>query len=548
MAPKKIAIQITDTSANILIGNKKNITISQSIALKEGICVDGKIVDKSRLVTALKNFLDVNGRNAKKVSFILRGSDIITRYIEVPIMKDEALRETVYYEFNQFIPAVNEYYMDYEIVEKVNTKEKKAYKILLVAATKEKIDPLIDISQEIGKKLDVIDILSNSMSRVIKNSDIGTKENSVGLFYFGVNSSTLSIIEDKILKIERTLPFGVINIFRDIDEEVDRKYVDKSKMQSILQRNPRIRASIDNLLASISNTIRYYNSDRKNKPINRFVIVCGDTFIEGLDEYWEGYFELPCILVKKPSDLDLRVKIENNFEKNVVNYGLFLREKNTNLLNLNPGFIKKTQIKSDMDRTLVSVISIVLSGLIIIGGALFFVNRSLNNKIALVEEEIGKYADVIAINNQLKVENDSMDLFLKQIDNIKANNIEVSNVITKLNTYIPKAITFVNLTFDESGVLNLIGESNTYDAIPEFLANLQMSDEFQQSVLSYINPIERTVVIGTKTILKESGEELDVEAVPEYETVDITQTLKVFSFSISVEGVTSHGTGETKAE
>ena len=234
---KKLSIQITDTSINILIGNKNKIYETHTIELENGDCKDGNVRDKDSIVKLLNDYLDVNGRDVKNVSFVLRGSDIITRYIEVPILKNDALIEAVNFEFKQFIPDIDDYYMNYEIVEKINTKEKKAYKILLVAATKEKINPIIEIAEEIGKELEVIDILSNSLARVLKSSDHIASEESTGIFYFGADSSTLGIIEGNVLKFERNLPFGIKNIFNEVYEEAAVTALDSKQVINVFENN-----------------------------------------------------------------------------------------------------------------------------------------------------------------------------------------------------------------------------------------------------------------------------------------------------------------------
>ena len=194
---KKLCIQITDSSINILIGNRNRIYEANSIALESGICFNGSIADIDALAKRLNEYLEVNARDVKKVSFVLSSSHIITRYIELPILKEEALRGAVHFEFNQFIPEIDEYYMNYEIVEKINTKDKKAYKIVLVAVKKERINTLVEISNKIGKELDIIDTLSNSLSRILKCSNYLVSEESTGIIYLGADCSVLSVIEAK---------------------------------------------------------------------------------------------------------------------------------------------------------------------------------------------------------------------------------------------------------------------------------------------------------------------------------------------------------------
>ena len=494
---KKLSIQITDTSINILIGNKNKIYETHTIELENGDCKDGNVRDKDSIVKLLNDYLDVNGRDVKNVSFVLRGSDIITRYIEVPILKNNALIEAVNFEFKQFIPDIDDYYMNYEIVEKINTKEKKAYKILLVAATKEKINPIIEIAEEIGKELEVIDILSNSLARVLKSSDHIASEESTGIFYFGADSSTLGIIEGNVLKFERNLPFGIKNIFNEVYEEAAVTALDSKQVTNVFENNEQLMMNFENLLASVNNTVRYYNSEKTNKPVTNFIIICADMIMTNMEKYLEKYFELPCILVKDPSDLGLKLKFKDNFPKYISSYGLLLRGNDNKLLNLSPKTIKKEKDKANIDKVLLRVPILILIAIIAIGIPFLVMNKIITKEIANIDADIARYNEIVVKNQQLQSEINKMEYFINRIKDIDNSTSNTSEIISKLNTYVPKEITFEGFSFTDSGLINISGKSSTYSAIPEFLANLEMSEEFCNAKISYINPIEETIEVSS---------------------------------------------------
>lgn len=494
---KKLSIQITDTSINILIGNKNKIYETHTIELENGDCKDGNVRDKDSIVKLLNDYLDVNGRDVKNVSFVLRGSDIITRYIEVPILKNDALIEAVNFEFKQFIPDIDDYYMNYEIVEKINTKEKKAYKILLVAATKEKINPIIEIAEEIGKELEVIDILSNSLARVLKSSDHIASEESTGIFYFGADSSTLGIIEGNVLKFERNLPFGIKNIFNEVYEEAAVTALDSKQVINVFENNEQLMMNFENLLASVNNTVRYYNSEKNNKPVTNFIIICADMIMTNMEKYLEKYFELPCILVKDPSDLGLKLKFKDNFPKYISSYGLLLRGNDNKLLNLSPKTIKKEKDKANIDKVLVRVPILILIAIIAIVTPFLVMNKIITKEIANIDADIARYNEIVVKNQQLQSEINKMEYFINRIKDIDNSTSNTSEIISKLNTYVPKEITFEGVSFTDSGLINISGKSSTYSAIPEFLANLEMSEEFCNAKISYINPIEETIEVSS---------------------------------------------------
>ena len=496
---KKMAIKISDTAINILIGNKNRIYETHNIALENGVCKDGTVRDTDNIIELLNEYLDVNARDVKDVSFVLRGSDIITRYIEVPILKEDALREAVNYEFRQFIPEIDDYYTNYEIIEKINTQEKKAYKILLVAVTRKKIDPIVEISEGINKELDVIDVLSNTIARVLRSSDQLASEESTAVFYFGSDSSTLTIIEDNILKFERNLPFGVKNIFNETYTQAAATTFPASTMERGFDDESNLTNSFQNLLSSVNNTIRYYNSDKKNKPVTNFIIICADIAINNMEKYLEKYFELPCLLIKDPIDLGLKIKFDENFSQYIASYGLFLRN-NKKLLNLNPKAIYNVKDKEKLDKLLVALTLTVLLLMASISVPFIIINKIMAKDIASIEAEIVKYEEIVEKNTQLKAENSQIEYFINRVKNIENSTTKTSEILAKVNTYVPKEITFMSLSFSNSGSINISGESDTYSAIPEFLANLEMSEEFSNAKISYINPVEKTIEVSNSSI------------------------------------------------
>ena len=255
--------------------------------------------------------------------------------------------------------------------------------------------------------------------------------------------------------------------------------------------------NFENLLASVNNTVRYYNSEKNNKPVTNFIIICADMIMTNMEKYLEKYFELPCILVKDPSDLGLKLKFKDNFPKYISSYGLLLRGNDNKLLNLSPKTIKKEKDKANIDKVLVRVPILILIAVIAIGIPFLVMNKIITKEIANIDADIARYNEIVVKNQQLQSEISKMEYFINRIKDIDNSTSNTSEIISKLNTYVPKEITFEGFSFTDSGLINISGKSSTYSAIPEFLANLEMSEEFCNAKISYINPIEETIEVSS---------------------------------------------------
>lgn len=335
-----IGLEIKDEYINVTYGNRNHIKYANSLKINSNWCNEGRILNEEQISNEINSYLKENKIKCNKVSYVIQGSDIITRYVELPIMKEEALREAVYFEFGQFIKDLDLYYMDYEVIEKINLKDKKSLKILLVACPKNKIDSLVTLSNKLDFKIKDIDILSNCISRVIRNSSIFDKDvQSVGVFYLGYKNSNFFIMERGFLHVERFLPFGFFNILRDVERKKSMKFEEEisdfseiigcDNLMELFNEYPRIKDSIDNIIESINKIIQFYTNGKSKKMVDKIIIISQFNIYIDVEKYISNAYETPCTIIKDADDLGIKIKNENSdkFSTLMAIYGLFLRGK-----------------------------------------------------------------------------------------------------------------------------------------------------------------------------------------------------------------------------
>ncbi|MBU5317353.1 pilus assembly protein PilM [Clostridium bornimense] len=327
MAKKQVSVELGNTYAHVIVGSKNSISDYGTITVHEDqIRNKENLFCQKEVISALGKWLNRNRIREKDISFIIQGSDIITRYIEVPVMKEKLLMEAIQYELSQFIPEMDRYYTDYEILDKYQQdKKNQVYRLLLVAVPREKMDRFMDIVSILNMDVDTIDILSNSMARVIKNGPIAKEVEDVGVFNFGARSSNFFIMEEGMLKIERTLIFGTDNLTKDVEFGAKEGYILGEKLEDIFYKYPKVKTNLDNALNIIAKTIQFYNSGKRDKKLSRIIIISDFILIDNLIKYMESYFGTECLLVRKTEDIGVRIKIKDGFHKYIGAYGMFLR-------------------------------------------------------------------------------------------------------------------------------------------------------------------------------------------------------------------------------
>lgn len=335
-----IVLEVKDDFVDILVGNIKKIKMYDSIPIPKGLCKEGFIKDTRTLSEILLKYFLENNIEEDKISFVIFGSDVITRYIQVPYMKKENLRETVQFEIKELIPNGEDYYLDYEVVNKDNNKNNPKLDVLVAACIKKKIDAYVDLSKALNKKLDVIDVLTNTINKILVNSSLIYEGKTIAMFYLGYSFSNISISTNGIMKLERNIPFGFQNLINEYQKEVQD---DKDKnlslekilrdislegydIKEIVNKHPKIKELMDNLLAIVEKTIKFYESGKRETSVDKIEILSTLTINKAIRNYIEDYFTIKSNIIRNTEELGLEIKNSNKeFIRFLPLYGLFLR-------------------------------------------------------------------------------------------------------------------------------------------------------------------------------------------------------------------------------
>ena len=104
--------------------------------------VDGAIIDAGSVAEAIRRVFDGNKAfKAKDVCASLSGNAVIVKKITLPVMTENELAESIYWEAEQYIPFdIQDVNLDYQILDPgTGPNSRGSMDVLLVAAMKEKI-------------------------------------------------------------------------------------------------------------------------------------------------------------------------------------------------------------------------------------------------------------------------------------------------------------------------------------------------------------------------------------------------------------------------
>lgn len=238
MGKKVLSIEVGLHSVKVceLEAGKKNPHVLNCITFDtpENIVEDGFILDKDLMAQTLKSQLENAKMSTKEAIFTIASTKLANREVVIPLVPDNKIQSIIDASATEYFPLdVSEYTISYTILEKVNTKEEKKLKLLLLAAPNNLIKNIYSFAEIAGLHVSAIDYIGNSTFRILKGK-IGTGVNvSVQI---NDQTTVVNIIENDKLVLQRTISYGAMNIVSAVlDNEVFGKNSTKEAMDLLMQ-------------------------------------------------------------------------------------------------------------------------------------------------------------------------------------------------------------------------------------------------------------------------------------------------------------------------
>ncbi|MGF1519290.1 MAG: type IV pilus assembly protein PilM [Nodosilinea sp.] len=218
--PRGVGIELTPERVNLARLKKQGTALKleslASVELTEGIYEEGQILDAAAVADAIQTVLAESKLKVKQATTAIPGR-AITRVIPVPAeLDDEELREMVLnQEASLYLPFPREeadvdyqklgYFVDEDGIEKVQ--------VLLVAVRKDLTDPYIEVFQQAGLMLNVLETSSFALIRTIREQlRQFTPQEAAAVVDIEFENTEISIVVDGVPHFSRTVPIGTFQI------------------------------------------------------------------------------------------------------------------------------------------------------------------------------------------------------------------------------------------------------------------------------------------------------------------------------------------------
>lgn len=332
---KILSIEIDNRNVRILEGSKKG----PSIVVHKSICLDlepnsiddGKITDISSVAGIIQKALIDNKIKTKKAVFTINTNSIITRSVELPILKSRIqTMSMIKNELDQLLSVnLEEYKLIYKTVGKTEGEIQNG-KYIVYGLPISIYNDYIELALKLKLVMTALDLSFNSLDKIYENkitiNGSSLKEQAATAFIdFEYKNISFSVVNDGKIDFSRMSSNGFNDIVRsfvtvhNLTQEMALSSIGEISLMgepedlSDISKLGIIEDSIGIWIDEFNRYIRYYNSNNKDKKIEKIFIYGSFVNIDGLEKYLESRLNIEVETIRKMSGVILK-NISTDFD------------------------------------------------------------------------------------------------------------------------------------------------------------------------------------------------------------------------------------------
>ena len=303
LIPKNaFGLDISDASIEALEIRKRlgKFTISaySRIELKSGIVENGKILDKEKLVAAIRTLLDTakpNPLKSKNVILSIPESKTFIHTFQLPaVISEENIGESVQYAAAEIIPlSFDQVYHDYRVI----IKEKDYQEVFYIACMKEILDDYREVVAKAGLNAVAFEAESLALARALAMDDMFE---GVLIVDLGARTTIITIYDHQGIRYSKNIPLAgnhfTEKIARSLKIPLEQAENIKKEVGLTQQTNKgksgfSLESLAQGIVKEINKAINYHQK-KTGFVINEVVLCGGTSLMPGLMGYMHSALKI----------------------------------------------------------------------------------------------------------------------------------------------------------------------------------------------------------------------------------------------------------------
>ncbi len=285
------------------------VTSASTVPTPEDAVRDGQVSDPAAVGAVIKEIIG-KGKNAPTTAILsVFGNNVIVRVVRMPAMSAATLRKSIRFEAERYIPNnTKDSYIDFEIIK---VGDDGQMDVLLVAAPRDVVQSRIAACEAAGLDIEVVDLSPFAAFRALIESDTirDWNDKTFALVDFGASSSNISVIQNGVFTMTRTLPHGgkmmtdALAGFFKLSKEDAESGKNQLDLKMLLAEGPCehpplriILPHLDELVRELRRSLNFFqtqqNQNSEETPISQMVIAGGGAKMSGFAEFLSAKLQM----------------------------------------------------------------------------------------------------------------------------------------------------------------------------------------------------------------------------------------------------------------
>jgi type IV pilus assembly protein PilM len=266
--------------------------------------VDGAIIDAGSVAEAIRRVFDGNKAfKAKDVCASLSGNAVIVKKIALPVMTENELAESIYWEAEQYIPFdIQDVNLDYQILDPgTGPNSRGSMDVLLVAAKKEKIGDYTNVISQAGRTPVIVDVDAFALQNAFEVNYGLDAGRTVVLLNAGASAININILQGDQSVFTRDISMGGNAYTEAVQKELDLPFDSAEQLKKGIpvdgatfeEAQPVLHAVTENVLLEIQKTFDFFKASASTEHIDRIMLSGGASRVDGFHQMVQERFNAP---------------------------------------------------------------------------------------------------------------------------------------------------------------------------------------------------------------------------------------------------------------
>lgn len=287
----------------VLLNHTRRGLVLRYAGLTELPRLEGESKDPSA-VMALYEIFQEGGLKRRKMAINYDGGGLTVRYLQLPKMPKDEIREAVRWEAKKVIQqTLDEVVLDYLIVGETEERDLKRYEILLIVADRASILNQLEALKPFRSQIVAMDVNPTALINTVKANYARDLGDNLAFVDIGSHKMDINICKNGVLRFYRNVQMGGEAITRVLmqSKQVDFEEAEQIKRQVDLLtpsegEGENVRTEVDRMILETQRSMDYYRAQFREGGVRKIILMGGTALMPGFREYFASYFDSEVVL------------------------------------------------------------------------------------------------------------------------------------------------------------------------------------------------------------------------------------------------------------